>query len=202
MPKLDFFYFFGSGYAYLSVMRIARLAEDAGVAVQWRPFSVRTLMQENGARLREQPRKMAYIWRDIERRAALHGIPWRAPPPWPTDPRQLANHVAIVAAAQGWLIEYTQASFRDWYLEGRELGEYANLQRILLSLGRDADTVISEAMSSATLARYAEETDAARRLGIFGSPSFVADGEVFWGDDRLEEALDWARGTHPARPRR
>ena len=201
MPVLDFFYFFGSGYAYPSVMRIGRLAEEAGVDVHWRPFSVRALMQENGARLREQPRKMAYIWRDIERRSALHGIPFRAPPPWPTDPQQLANHVAIVAAMQGWLADYTQASFRDWYLEGRELGDDANLRRILASLGRDPDSVIAAAKSPATLARYDEETDAARRLGIFGSPSFVAEGEVFWGDDRLEEALDWARGSHPAQRR-
>jgi 2-hydroxychromene-2-carboxylate isomerase len=61
--------------------------------------------------------------------------------------------------------------------------------------------VLAEARSSATLALYDEETDAARRLGIFGSPSFVAEGEVFWGDDRLEEALDWARGSHPAQRR-
>lgn len=107
----------------------------------------------------------------------------------------------MVAAKQGWLIEYTLASFRDWYLEGRELGTDANLRRIIASLGRDADAVISEAASPATLTRYEEETDAARRLGIFGSPSFAAGGEVFWGDDRLEEALDWARGTHPAQRR-
>jgi 2-hydroxychromene-2-carboxylate isomerase len=201
MPKLDFFYFFGSGYAYLSVMRIEQLAAAAGVEVHWRPFSVRTLMQENGTRLREQPRKMAYIWRDIERRAALHGIPFRAPPPWPTDSRQLANHVAIVAAAQGWLIDYTVASFRDWYVEGRELGDDANLRRILAALGRDPDAVIAEATSPATLARYEQETDAARRLGVFGSPAFVVDGEVFWGDDRLEEAFAWACGTHPAQRR-
>jgi hypothetical protein len=70
-PRIDFFYFFGSGYAYLSVMRIEKLAKEAGVTVRWRPFSVRTLMSENNIALRDQPGKMRYIWRDIERRTEV-----------------------------------------------------------------------------------------------------------------------------------
>jgi len=70
MKELDFFYFFGSGYAYLSVMRIEDLAAAAGVSVRWRPFSVRTLMIEEGNIIRNQPAKMHYMWRDVERRAA------------------------------------------------------------------------------------------------------------------------------------
>jgi len=67
MPRIYFFYFFGSVYSYLSVLRIDRIAADAGVQVHWRPFSLRTLMTENGYLLRAQPKKMDYIWRDIER---------------------------------------------------------------------------------------------------------------------------------------
>jgi 2-hydroxychromene-2-carboxylate isomerase len=198
-PQIDFFYFFGSGYAYLPVMRIDEVAERAGVEVRWRPFSVRTLMRENNIGLRNQPGKMRYIWRDIERRAKWHGIPFVRSPIWPTDPDELANRVAIVAFAEGWGRDYTKASFRSWYLDGQPLGEPSALNQVLSSLGRDPAEVVAKANSDETHAVYAAETEAARQLGIFGSPTFVAGGEVFWGDDRLEEALAWAKGEHPAR---
>jgi 2-hydroxychromene-2-carboxylate isomerase len=196
MPQMDFFYFFGSCYAYLSVMRISKLAEEAGVEVRWRPFSVRNLMIEKGYSLKSQPTKMTYIFRDVERRAQLHGIPFEKPPIWPTDPDQLANRVAIVAFSQGWGREYTLTSFQKWF-EGQALGADESLRAIIRSHGRDPDEVISLANSSETRAQYDQETDAARQLGIFGSPTFAVGQEIFWGDDRLEEALAWAQGRHP-----
>ena len=199
--RLDFFYFFGSGYAYLSVLRIERLAEAAGVAVAWRPFSVRALMIEQGNMIRNQPVKMAYMWRDIERRAALHGLPFVAPPAWPTDPDELANRVGTVAMLEGWCPAYSKASFRAWYLEGRPLGDPAALAAILAGLDQDPDAVIARANGEPVRRRYAEETDAARRLGAFGSPTFAVGREIFWGDDRLEEAITWAAGRHPAQRR-
>ena len=197
-PQIDFFYFFGSGYAYLSVMRIEKVADHAGVAVRWRPFSVRALMRENNIGLRDQPGKMRYIWRDIERRARWHGIPFEKPPIWPTDPDELANRVAVVAFAEGWGREYTKASFRSWYLDGQPLGEPEALHQVLASLDKNAVETVAKANSAEAHAAYAAETEAARKLGIFGSPAFVADGEVFWGDDRLEEAIAWAGMKHPA----
>lgn len=197
-PTLDFFYFFGSGYAYLAVMRIDSAAAHAQVDVRWRPFSVRTLMREQNTQLRNNPGKMAYIWRDVERRARWHGLPFVAPPIWPTDPDELANRVAMVAAQSDWLIPYSKASFRAWFLEGRPLGDPDDLRRLLIELGQDPDAVLARAQTSEIADAYAAQTDAARALGIFGSPAFVVDGEVFWGDDRLEEALAWALGEHPA----
>ena len=195
---LDFFFFFGSGYAYLSVMRIEALAARAGVPVNWRPFSVRALVDEQGNNFRNVAPRMAYIWRDIERRAAQHGVPFRRPPIWPTDPNQLANRVGIVAAGEGWCPAYSRASFRSWYLDGAPLGEVSALPAVLRQLGKNPDAVIAQANSDAIRARYAAETDAARRLGAFGSPTFAVGQEIFWGDDRLEEALAWATATHPA----
>ena len=132
MPHMDFFYFFGSCYAFLSVMRIDKLATEAGVEVRWRPFSVRDLMTEKGYSLRTQPTKMNYISRDVERRARLHGIPFEKPPIWPTDPDQLANRVGIVAFSQGWGQEYTQTSFRAWF-DGQPLGAEAGVERMGVS---------------------------------------------------------------------
>lgn len=198
MPQIDFFYFFGSAYSYLAVMRIEKLASDAGVDVNWRPFSVRDLMEEKGYSLRSQSTKMTYFWRDIERRARLHGIPFEMQPVWPTDPDQLANRVGIVAAQQGWIREYTKASFRSWYLAGHHLGSGSSLNEILTELGKDPPSILRLANTRETKALYDRETDAARHLGIFGSPTFAAGREIFWGDDRLEEALAWSAGRHPA----
>ena len=140
---------------------------------------------------------MTYIFRDVERRARLHGIPFEKPPIWPTDPDQLANRVGIVAFNQGWGREYTLTSFEKWF-EGQALGADDSLRTIISSHGKDPDEVISLANSSETRAQYDRETDAARQLGVFGSPTFAVGQEIFWGDDRLEEALAWAKGEHPA----
>lgn len=196
MKQVDFFYFFGSCYAYLSVMRIGALATEAGVTVRWRPFNVRTVMAENNIALRTQVAKVKYMWRDLERRAATSGVPYVRAPIWPTDPDLLSNRVAMVAAAGGWCEAYTIASFKAWFLEGLPLGDRSHLDHVLPPLGKDVDSVMAEANQPAAHARLTAETDAARAHGIFGSPAFVVDGETFWGDDRLEEALAWATGRH------
>jgi len=194
--QIDFFYFFGSCYAYLSIMRIDKLAREAGVSVRWRPFNVRTVMAENNIALRTQTAKVKYMWRDIERRAASHGIPFVQPPIWPTDPDLLANRVGIVAAEGGWCEPYTKASFHSWLIKHEALGDPGTLTSVLTQLGKDPNEVIDEANSDRTIAKLATETDAARSFGVFGSPSFVVDGEMFWGDDRLEEAVAWAASGH------
>jgi 2-hydroxychromene-2-carboxylate isomerase len=143
VAHIDFFHFFGRGHAYLSVLRIDRLAADAGVEVRWRPIDVRTLMAKNNVALRSGALKVRYLWRDIERRAAHHGLPFVKPPIWTTDPNLLANRVGIVAAQGGWCREYTVASFRAWYLDGMPLGTKESLAHILGPLGQDMDATIA-----------------------------------------------------------
>ena len=198
MRQVDFFYFFGSVYAGLSVLRIRRLADAAGVAVRWRPFNVRPLMKENNVALRTEQLKITYMWRDIERRAALHGVPWVKPPIWTTDPELLHNKVGMLAAEQGWIEPFTVASIKAWFLEGMALGDEQCLARVLGQIGKPVESTIREAQGERIAALYDANTEAARSHGIFGSPSFVtADGEMFWGDDRLEEAIAWANKAHP-----
>ncbi|WP_210200048.1 DsbA family protein [Mesorhizobium sp. WSM3868] len=123
-------------------------------------------------------------------------LPYVRAPIWPTDPDLLANRVAMVAAEEGWCEHYTVASFRAWYLEGMALGNRGHLEHVLPSLGQDVDSVIAKAGGPGAHDRLKAETDAAREYGIFGSPAFVVDEEMFWGDDRLEEALAWAVDSH------
>lgn len=192
-PTLDFFYFIGSTYTHLAVHRAEEAAARAGVELRWRPFSVRTLMREqNNIPFAGKPVKAAYMWRDIERRAGRLGVPFTTRPPYPIDAQEIANRVATLAAAEGWCPAFTRAAYARWFLHGEDPGTPEALRRILAALGRDANAVLAAADGDAIRARYAAETDRARALGIFGSPTFAcADGEIFWGDDRLEDALDW-----------
>ena len=195
---LDFFFFIGSTYTYLSVSRVDAAAAKASVPVRWRPFSVRTIMREqNNSPFTGKPAKMSYMWRDVERRARHHSLEWRSIPPYPVDPDELANRVAALSAAEGWCPGYTRATYRSWFLEGKVPGEAANLRAVLSQLGRDPDSVIAKANSQEIRDRYAAETGAARDLGVFGSPTFACGNEIFWGDDRLEDALDWAKARAP-----
>lgn len=194
MAMLEFWISVGSTYSYLTVKRIDALAEAAGVSVAWRPFSVREIMVEmDNVPFARKPVKAAYMWRDIERRAQARGLAPKLPAPYPLQDFDVANRVAVLAWKEGWCADYVRAAYRHWFEDGQPAGSRAHLEHVLPELGQDLDRVLAEAEGDAVGAAYSAATDEARRKGIFGAPSFVtADAELFWGDDRLEEALDWA----------
>ena len=190
--RLDFYFFIGSTYSYLSVSRAAGTAQARGVDLVWRPFSVRTLMREqNNSPFVGKPFKMRYMWRDLERRAKRLGIAFDGAPPYPIDPEELANRVATLAALEGWCPEFTQAAYKAWFLGKQDPGRPAVVRSILDELGQDVDRCLAAANADAVRDAYAAQTDRARELGIFGSPTFAHGTEIFWGDDRLEDALAW-----------
>lgn len=190
--SIDFYFFVGSTYSYLSVARAGALAAARGVQLQWCPFSVRTLMREqNNSPFVGKPAKFAYMWRDLERRAGRFGIPFDGAPPYPIDPNEQANRVATLAASEGWCEPFVREAYRTWFLDKLDPGAPQVLAAIVQRLGRPADC-IERAESDEVRALYGARTDRARALGLFGSPSWVcADGEIFWGDDRLEDTIDW-----------
>lgn len=194
MPGIDFWYSVGSTYSYLSVMRLAGVAQSSGVAFRWRPFNVRHVMVvQNNIPFRDKPVKMAYMWRDIERRAARYGLKPTIPAPYPLPGLVLANQVAVLGAEEGWVEGYTTATYRRWFEDGRPAGEDPNLSESLEEIGQDPKRVLEIARTERIETALAESTAEAMRLGVFGSPTFVVSGEVFWGDDRLEDAILWAR---------
>lgn len=204
-PSIDFWFSIGSTYTYLSVMRLSEIAHASGVRFVPRPFSVRAIMREmDNIPFANKPAKAAYMWRDIERRAARYGFTPRLPAPYPLKEFDRANRVAIVAAAEGWCEAYLAATYRRWIEQGEEAGSEPNLSASIAEAGQAPAKVIERAASDETERRYAAATEEARRLGIFGSPTFVVDGELFWGDDRLEDAIAWRRdgrlGRREARP--
>ena len=140
---------------------------------------------------------MRYMWRDVQRRAERYDIPFTNEPPYPVDPDNLANRVGVLAAEEGWCASYAKATYRDWFVKGRAPGDLESLTNILVELAKDPAAVLDLANGAAVRAKYDAETETARSLGIFGSPTFVIGSEIFWGDDRLEDALDWSLGKRP-----
>ena len=159
------------------------------------------MIEQHNIPFRGKPEKMRYMWRDVQRRAERYDIPFTNEPPYPVDPDNLANRVGVLAAEEGWCASYAKATYRDWFVRGRAPGDLESLTNILVELAKDPAAVLDLANGSAVRAKYDAETETARSLGIFGSPTFVIGSEIFWGDDRLEDALDWSlRGSSTKRP--
>ena len=193
MKSIDFWFSIGSTYTYLTVMRLNEVAQREGVQFNWQPFSVRALMQEmDNKPFIGKPIKTKYMWRDIERRAARYKIPVNVPADYPLKHFDLANRIAIVAKDEGWCEDYVRSSYIQWFQHGVPAGETENIEDALKSAGQSVNRVMDNANSSSTGAAYEAATSEARELGIFGSPTFVVSGkELFWGDDRLEDALEY-----------
>lgn len=192
--ELDFFFYIGSTYTYLSVSRAEEVAARERVSLRWRPFNVRAIMiEQNNRPFIGKPVKLQYMWRDLERRAGRYGIPFGSIPEYPVDPEGVANRVAVVASLEGWCPQYARATYRAWFLENKAPGDVAQLRILLRGLGKDPDATIARAEGREIRERYDAETEHAKRLGVFGAPSFVCGTEVFWGDDRLEDAIEWCK---------
>lgn len=191
--SIDFWFSIGSTYTYLSVMRLADIERATGIRFQWRPFSVRVIMSEVGNSPRDKPVKLKYMWRDLERRAGMYGIPIRLPVPYPLQEFDLANKVAVLASEEGWCSEYVGNVYRRWFQDGLEPGIEPYLSAGLHEIGQKPLRVLDAAAGRAVNEAYVAATDQARQLGIFGSPTFAVETELFWGDDRLEDAVSWYR---------
>ncbi len=193
MAVIDFWYSIGSTYTYLSVMRLDNASRSTGAVFRWRPFNVRHIMvEQNNIPFKDKPVKAAYMWRDIQRRAHQYGLFPKIPAPYPLPGLVLANQIAVLGAAEGWAERYTRATYRRWFEDGEPAGEEPNISASLIEAGQNPERVLELAQSAAVVAALSEATDAAMTLGVFGSPTFVVAGEVFWGDDRLNDAIGWA----------
>jgi len=191
--SLDFYFFYGSIHSYLSVMRVDALAATAQIAVRWQPFNLREiLIEQNNTGFTKNAVKMDYFWRDLERRAKHQNIPFVGRAPYPADPDLLALRVGLVAAQEGWCAEYSRATFHDWFIERRPPGVGDHVAQILTSLGKPPQPIIGRAIGAEGDRLLQVATDSARQLGIFGAPTFAIGREIFWGDDRLEDALNFA----------
>ncbi len=194
-PQLDFWFELASTYSYPAAMRIGALAQRRGIHVRWRPFLLGPIFKAQGwsnSPFNIYPAKGRYMWRDLERLCAALDLPFVRPEVFPQN-TILASRIALVGLRAGWGEQYCRAVYRAEFGEGRDIGHVEALTDILRALGQDSARVLGHAQSDETKAELRVQTEQAHPLGIFGAPSFVTgDGELFWGNDRLEAALDWA----------
>ena len=189
---INFWFTMGSTYTYLSVMRLPELERSTGISFRWRPFHLLVILQEmKHVPFADKPAKSAYMWRDIERRAAMYGFAASVPAPYPAKQSVVANLVAVVGMREGWGADFARAAYRRWFEFSQETGSEPNVSESLREVGQDPQRVLALANAEDAKAALTAETDAARELGIFGSPTFTVGRELFWGDDRLEDAISW-----------
>jgi 2-hydroxychromene-2-carboxylate isomerase len=192
--QIDFWFTMGSTYSYLSVMRLGEVELSSDLSFRWRPFHLLLILQQmNHVPFADKPAKCQYMWRDIDRRAAMYGIPVALPVPYPAKQSIAANLVAIVGMKEGWGADFARAAYRRWFQLGQETGCEPNVSSSLRDIGQDPGRVLAAANASETNDLLLAETDTAKRLGIFGSPTFAVGREIFCGDDRMEDAMSWCR---------
>lgn len=194
-PFLEFWYEFASTYSYLAAMRIEAAAEQAGVTLLWRPFLLGPIFSSQGwnsSPFNLYPAKGRYMWRDMEREAAKLGLPLYRPDPFPQN-GLLAARIALLGLDRDWTPAFTRTVYAAEFGQGADIGDPGILSGILTGLGLDPQAIIAEAQADTNKMRLRRMNEEAQSRGVFGAPTFFAeDGEMFWGNDRLERALDWA----------
>jgi 2-hydroxychromene-2-carboxylate isomerase len=195
-PMLDFWFDFASTYSYLAAARIRPLAAAANVQVRFRPFLLGPIFKAQGwdtSPFNLYEAKGRYMWRDMERLAAGLNLPFRRPDPFPQN-SLLPARVALVGLAEGWGEDFSVAVYTAQFVEDGRIDEPHTLAEILSFMNVDAQAALEAAQSDDIKLRLRCEVETAQMLGVFGAPSFTtADGELFWGNDRLEQALAWAK---------
>ena len=194
MKHIDFWFSIGSTYTYLSVSRIAKVAKKENLSINWKPFSVRKIMMDMDNIPFTPPSKKVksdYMWRDIERRAKFYGFDAKVPAPYPLSQFDLANQIAILGMSEGWGVDYVYKTYQRWFQQGKEPATEPNLTEIFNELDLDHDETVKKANEDKIKDQYLQNTETAYKNGVFGSPSFIYEGEVFWGDDRLEDCIKW-----------
>jgi 2-hydroxychromene-2-carboxylate isomerase len=195
---VDFWCELASTYTYLAASRIGDLAAARRVTVRWRPFSLGPIFAARGwstSPFNLYEDKGRYMWRDMERSTARLAIPFRKPSVFSRN-TVLALRIALVGVERGWGPAFIRAALRANIGEDRDVADPAVLDDLLASLpgqpSLDGPAIRAEAESPAWRPKLREQTGLATSLGIFGAPTFMVGTEMFWGNDRLEEALDWA----------
>tara|TARA_Y100001970_G_scaffold155632_1_gene190583 strand:+ start:1143 stop:1733 length:591 start_codon:yes stop_codon:yes gene_type:complete len=195
MSDINFYFSIGSTYTYLTVTRILDVEKKHGVKFNWKPFSVRIIMNEmnNHPFPPDKKNKVDYMWRDIERRAKGYGFSAITPVPYPLSQFDLANKLAVLGLKEGWGIDYVRLTYKRWFNLGKEPATEPNITEICSELKLDKEKVISKANTEEIEKEFLANTDSARKNKVFGSPSFIVNSEIFWGDDRMEDAITWSK---------
>lgn len=196
--SLEFWYEFASTYSYPAALRAEAAAAPLGIEIEWKPFLLGPIFQDLGwttSPFNLQPAKGAYMWRDLERSCAKLNLPFVKPTTFPQN-GLMAARIATALPDHQTRSAFTRAVYTSQFAEGHDISDPAHLAALLEQTGQNADQIIAWAISPANKDALKQSTAQARAYGIFGAPTWrTSDGELFWGNDRLEDALDWQKNT-------
>jgi 2-hydroxychromene-2-carboxylate isomerase len=193
-PEIEFWFDFGSNYSYLSVMRIEDAARRLGVQLAWRPFLLGPIFQALGMQNSPfvlQKEKGAYVWRDMVRQCRKYGLRWKQPTMFPRL-GVLPSRVALLGADQPWVGAFCRRVMELNFVLDKDINQPDQLTPILAELGLPVADILDQSRQETTKLRLREQTEQARARGIFGAPTFFVGTEMFWGNDRMDDALLFA----------
>ncbi len=193
---LVFWFDYASTYSYLAAERVGEFAVRAGIDVAWRPFLLGPIFTAQLG-IKDSPFNVqrvrgCYMWRDLERLCCKYGVAWTRPSAFPRN-SLLPARVACIVGDAPWAPEFHRAVFRANFVEDREILDPPIVEGILRTLGQDGAALVAQASSPAVKQALRDRGDEAARAGFFGAPNFLVKGELFFGQDRLEDATEWAK---------
>ncbi len=198
MPAaIDFYFDYSSPYGYFAAMKIDDLAAKNGRSVNWKPILLGTVFKVTGGQpLPMLPLKGPYALRDILRSARFHGLPYQQPSKFPVATQASARAFYWVNDRDPALAKkLAQALYQAYFVQDRDISSPEITADVAATLGLQRDEVLAALNDAAVKDRLKNEVDAAIKLGVFGSPYIVVDGEPFWGIDRFDQIEHWlARG--------
>jgi len=189
--SVEFWFEFASTYSYLSVMRIEGLARASAVRIVWKPFLLGPIFRSFGwstSPFLLQKQKGAYMWTDMVRQCRKWGLPWRRPTGFPRS-SVLPARVALLGVDEPWLPSFTQQVMLANFAHDQDIASESVVRDVLERLALPAEELLRAAQSDANKTRLRTVTEEAQRRGVFGAPTFFVGEEMFWGNDRLEDAL-------------
>jgi 2-hydroxychromene-2-carboxylate isomerase len=197
--EIEFWFEFASNYSYLSVMRIEDLASRCDIRIVWKPFLLGPIFRDLGFETSPfvlQKEKGAYVWRDMARQCRKYGLSWTQPA---TFPRLgvLPARIALLGADRPWIGAFCRRVMELNFVLDQDINQTDRMTAILTELGLPAPSILDQAQAQTTKTLLREQTDQARARGIFGAPTFFVGTEMFWGNDRLEDALEFAAERKP-----
>lgn len=194
---VEFWFEFASTYSYPAALRIEDVVRAAGVELDWRPFLLGPIFAAQGwqdSPFNVYPAKGRYMWRDLARVCADLDVPLRHPSQFPRNGLPAAR-VSVAAAREPWLPAFVRGVYRANFAEDRDIGDAEVLGAVLAAVGAEPARWLERASAADVKDALRTQTERAADHGIFGAPSFRVGTELFWGNDRLEQAVAWASGA-------
>ena len=193
--SIKFFFDFSSPYAYFCINQLEKIAKENNYNVDWRPFLMGVAIKETGnLSLSEQPLKGNYAKKDWDRLARFSSIPWKLPTQFPIFSLSAARCFYLVKDLDEVLaVELAKDLFSAYFKDDRNISDVNLIIKLAAARGLDSNALKKNIKGEEIKQRLKTETEEAITLGIFGSPSFLVDGEIFWGSDRLWMLKRWLR---------